>query len=228
MNKLYVNEIFESVQGEGYNTGRLATFVRFAGCNLRCAFCDTKYSWDKERYVYKEAPVDLFKIIVESEFKSSFIILTGGEPLTQDFDALCEFVNILQEHGYEVALETNGSIDFAHYKLKPDWITVSPKQIPFAMERGDELKLLYTGDEDLEWYGNMRFKQFYLQPVLPDYPIDELPIEEDGRDYGLSIAKETALWWHKCRMSTAMVVRAIKKNPKWKLSFQAHKLAGLK
>jgi len=209
MSLLYVNEIFESVQGEGHNTGRLATFVRFAGCNLRCTFCDTKYAWDKEKNGNACSPQELYQRVTAMPKDCNFIVLTGGEPLTQDFDALCEFVNILQEHGYEVALETNGSIDFAHYKLKPDWITVSPKQIPFAMERGDELKLLYTGDEDLEWFGNMRFKQFYLQPVLE----------------GSRTVEDPAIGWSEAFEKTLQV---IKKNPKWKLSFQAHKLAGLK
>ena len=218
MSLLYVNEIFESVQGEGHNTGRLATFVRFAGCNLRCTFCDTKYAWDKEKNGNACSPQELYQRVTAMPKDCNFIVLTGGEPLTQDFDALCEFVNILQEHGYEVALETNGSIDFAHYKLKPDWITVSPKQIPFAMERGDELKLLYTGDEDLEWFGNMRFKQFYLQPVLVDVPVD---VEY----HPLS---DIAMWWFDNRMRFNRVLEVIKKNPKWKLSFQAHKLAGLK
>ncbi len=226
MNKLYVNEIFESVQGEGHNVGRLAIFVRFAGCNLRCAFCDTKYSWDKDSAIYKEDPAGLIQHIKGMDFKSKFIILTGGEPLTQDFKALCEFVYLLKEEGYEVALETNGSIEFEPLRLVADWITVSPKQMPFAMHSGDELKLLYTGDEDLEWYGNLRFKEFYLQPVLPDFPEPE--VADDAAETVARISRALTVWWHDCRMHFANTLQAIKKNPKWKMSFQAHKLAGIR
>lgn len=213
MNKLYINEIFESVQGEGYNVGRLAIFVRFAGCNLQCDFCDTKYAWEKDSAIYKEDPAGLIQHIKGMDFKSKFIILTGGEPLTQDFKALCEFVLLLKEEGYEVALETNGSIEFEPIHLAVDWIVVSPKQMPFAMHSGDELKLLYTGDEDLEWYGNLRFKEFYLQPVLPNTPLTQYPSRTMQLEY---------------KAAFEQTLQAIKKNPKWRLSFQAHKLAGIR
>jgi len=214
---LIVNEIFESIQGEGFHTGQLAIFVRFSGCNMKCSFCDTKYAWNSDNYAYKCSPEELVEVIRLGEFKSDFIVLTGGEPLVQNFEALCEFVRRLKEAGYYVALETNGSFDFYREALEVDWLTVSPKNGMLPNKKaGEELKLVYTGEETLELYESLKFKHFYLQPCLPEKPL-LAPAEDEPPSYVLGSSYGEAF---------DIVLKAIKKHRRWKVSFQTHKLVG--
>lgn len=153
-----VNDIFTSLQGEGYNTGRAATFVRFAGCNLRCPFCDTDFS------DYRE--MTAAEIVGETEkYATRFVVLTGGEPSLQVDDALVE---ALHESGFTIAVETNGT------RLLPegiDWVTVSPKQ-PYGtmpmpqLEHGrtDEIKVVFDGNCDPEAFLPQRSALLFLQP----------------------------------------------------------------
>ena len=117
-----INEIFYSLQGEGRNTGRAAIFIRFAGCNLRCPFCDTEFS------EYNEMN-DTDIIAAISAYPSRFVVLTGGEPTLQADNA---FIALLHANGYEVAMETNGTHPVP---AGVDWITVSPKE-SFAGKAG--------------------------------------------------------------------------------------------
>jgi len=102
---LIVNEIFCSRQGEGLRTGILTTFIRLAGCNLSCEWCDTKYaSSGKEE--------NLFEIIKQvKKFSAKEVSITGGEPLTQKKGTIQLCKKLIKE-GYYVSLETNGSIDW--------------------------------------------------------------------------------------------------------------------
>lgn len=151
-----VNEIFYSLQGEGRNTGRAAIFIRFAGCNLRCSFCDTQFNAFKEMTV---------KEILNSikDFPSHFVVLTGGEPTLQIDD---EFITALHVHDYEVAIETNGT---RPVPKAIDWITVSPKEA-FTGEKGtvvvkqcNELKCVFDGMHGVNDYG-IKADYKYLQP----------------------------------------------------------------
>ena len=118
-----MNDIFYSLQGEGRNTGRAAVFVRFAGCNLRCPFCDTEF----DSYTEMTAEEILEKVsslhISEGVGVRPLIVLTGGEPTLQVDEA---FVDLLHQHDYEVAMESNGTRP-APRNL--DWLTVSPKNL---------------------------------------------------------------------------------------------------
>ena len=120
-----VNDIFYSLQGEGYNTGRAAVFVRFAGCNLRCPFCDTEF--DSYREMTGEEIVAEIKHLSftdsgqrEAEFRL-LVVITGGEPTLQVDET---FVDLLHQHGFEVAMESNGT---RPAPKNIDWLTVSPK-----------------------------------------------------------------------------------------------------
>jgi len=209
MDKLWVINIFESVQGEGFHTGRVAIFIRFAGCNLRCSFCDTKFAWDKE----EGRPLDPWQIMTAIEthnYKSKFVVLTGGEPLVQDFNALQELIEILQGNNYYVAMESNGSIEFNKRDLGLDWVTISPKTILWRGQ-GDELKLLYDGTQELIFYEQGEFAHYYLQPILPE---DNFVFDKEENIMKVLKAFEK-------------VLVAVKENPKWKVSFQAHKLVGI-
>ena len=129
-NSYRINNIFYSLQGEGRNTGRAAAFVRFAGCNLRCPFCDTEFDSYREmtadeilqeiaRLSSFHSPLSSF----HSPLPSRFIVLTGGEPTLQVDE---HFVDLLHQEGYEVAMESNGTRP-APRNL--DWLTVSPKVV---------------------------------------------------------------------------------------------------
>lgn len=116
MQKKYrINEIFYSIQGEGFYTGMPAVFIRFSGCNLKCEFCDTRHE------KYKE--LTIIKIIKQiRKYPTKFIVLTGGEPLLQvDKDAM----DCLKKNNYYVCVETNGTVG---ENIQADWITCSPKR----------------------------------------------------------------------------------------------------
>lgn len=213
---LTVNEIFESVQGEGNNAGRVAIFIRFTGCNLSCSFCDTKYSWKDGVELSVKEIMDKVR-----EFKSKFVILTGGEPTIQPVEDLQYLVNDLHRAGYQVAMETNGT-NFIHpFHLPIDWITVSPKSEEFIQSEGDELKLLYDGTQNLEVYEKKKFRFYYLQPILP---------ERDLRYYAQvgQTADQVVKFMNAVYHSVNLCVQAAKNNPKWRVSFQAHKITGVR
>lgn len=98
-----VNEIFFSIEGEGKRSGQLAAFVRLTGCNLRCAYCDTKYAFSEGHEITADEIADAVK-----DYRN--VTLTGGEPLLQDCH---EILTLLRSH--EVNIETNGSISLAEY-----------------------------------------------------------------------------------------------------------------
>ena len=151
-----INDIFYSLQGEGRNTGRAAVFIRFAGCNLRCPFCDTEFSEYREM-----SDADILAAI--SGYPSRFVVLTGGEPTLQT-DA--EFIALLHSNGYEVAMESNGT---RHPAAAVDWLTVSPKQAytgetgRLAVTRCDELKVIFDGRTEVSDCG-IEADHYYLQP----------------------------------------------------------------
>ncbi|RKY55848.1 MAG: 7-carboxy-7-deazaguanine synthase [Candidatus Neomarinimicrobiota bacterium] len=103
---LCLNEIFYSIQGESTYAGRPCVFVRLAGCNLRCSFCDTKYAYDNA------VKIKIEKIIEQvSCYACSLVEITGGEPLLQKDTPLLIFS--LLENGHQVLMETNGSFDIS-------------------------------------------------------------------------------------------------------------------
>ncbi len=208
-----VKEIYFTLQGEGYNTGRPAVFLRFAGCNLWsgrekdrttaiCQFCDTHFVGTDGPAGGKFATAtELAQAVARIWGASSpgecasFTVVTGGEPLLQLDGAL---IDALHAEGLEIAIETNGTI-----KAPPgiDWICVSPKaRAPLVQTSGDELKLVYPQDGAApERFADLAFRHFFLQPM-------------DGpkRD------RNTLLAMHYCL-----------DHPQWCLSLQTHKLLGI-
>ena len=160
MKKLKVNEIFYSIQGEGFNTGTPMIFIRLSGCNLNCVWCDTKYSWHKGT----EMNVDNIMEYIEP-IPCKKICITGGEPLIQE---LFYLVAKLHNKGYWIAIESNGSIKFPTSILTYiNWITISPKSFDnFKQRIGHELKLVNINLtlKDLKRYEKFDFLYFYLQP----------------------------------------------------------------
>ena len=138
--KYKVNEIFYSLQGEGFWTGTPMVFVRFSGCNLCCPFCDTSHG------AFTEMSADEILSAVRSAGGACRrICLTGGEPSLQLDEPL---VRLLKAEGYLLHVETNGTRELPEGL---DWITLSPKSA-VALQRADELKLvLVPGADPSAW-----------------------------------------------------------------------------
>ncbi len=146
-----INEIFYSLQGEGYHSGTPAVFIRFSGCNLKCSFCDTKH--EEGTHMSDNEIIEAV-----SSFPANTVILTGGEPSLQIDDTLIE---LLHKAGKYICIETNGT-----HPLPSgiDWITCSPKEgAPVRLQHIDEVKVVYTG-QDLSAYAALKADWHFLQP----------------------------------------------------------------
>ena len=150
-----INEIFYSLQGEGFHTGRPAVFVRFAGCNLHCAFCDTDFSRSEPMTAAEIAR----RVFAYSTHPDTLIVLTGGEPSLQVDD---ELLDALHAHSQTVAIETNGTHPLPE---AIDWITVSPKQdSTVVLTQADEVKVVYEGQNVEHWLTAIKAKHYFIQP----------------------------------------------------------------
>src|ERR1700730_10523059 len=107
-----LNEVFFSIQGESHSVGLPTLFVRFTGCNLRCTYCDTKYSYFEGE---TKTPEEVFDII--ASYPTKRVCLTGGEPLIQPKDEMNHLLALLAKENYEVSIETDGSIDIQKFPL---------------------------------------------------------------------------------------------------------------
>jgi len=188
-NKQYpLSEIFYSVQGEGFHAGQAATFIRFAGCNLACSWCDTDFS--------TKLICDIDQIYEHLKNNpSKHIILTGGEPSIQ---ANFDFVQYFKDKGYYIHIETNGTRDVA---MNIDWITVSPKidwqpQEGWIQKTGNELKLVYTG-QSMDWLDEITnttsFDYYYLQPESRKNEIEIAGIIKEKPEWKLSLQTQKIL-----------------------------------
>ena len=193
-----INEIFHSLQGEGYHSGTPAVFVRFSGCNLRCAFCDTQH---------QQGTMMSFQDIVDEVNKypnASLIVLTGGEPSLFIDEAFV--TELKQKTGKKIAIETNGTRPLSS---NLDWMTFSPKTAfeggdlePCVLKCCDELKVVYLG-QDLVQYDEIQAKHRFLQPCFCE---DEVQ--------------------RKANMKAC--VEAVMQNPGWRLSLQVHRILNIR
>jgi organic radical activating enzyme len=189
-----VMEMFYSLQGEGYHQGKAAYFIRLAGCDVGCVWCDVKDSWDASKH-----PVLSIEEIVNSALKhpAKLAIVTGGEPLLHNLDSL---TTALKAAGFQTNIETSGSSPMSG---DWDWVCLSPKKFkaPLAenLPHASELKVVVFNNSDFDW-AEEHAKQvshackLYLQPE-----------------------------WDKSSQITPKVIDYIKANPKWELSAQLHK-----
>jgi 7-carboxy-7-deazaguanine synthase len=178
-----VKEIFYSLQGEGNHSGRAAVFCRFSGCNLWnglerdkassvCPFCDTNFVGVDGNGGGKFATASLLAQQLNNYWPSNamgkpYVVFTGGEPLLQ-LDA--EVIEQMHDLGFEVAVETNGSIKAPE---SIDWLCVSPKaNMELIITSGNELKLLFPQKQvQPENYQHLAFDFFYLQAIDNEYAI---------------------------------------------------------
>ena len=209
--KYRMREIFSTIQGEGRNTGLPATFIRFAGCNLNCPWCDTKRQ-TKEFLTLSEIMARVRK------FKNRAVIVTGGEPTT--VVGLGDVLSKLKDEGYWLAVETNGLKAIPELELF-DYVAVSPKYFYRSkyigeniVNKADEVRIVAETQNMEEFCRKMRERI-----TATDYYIS--PLDEDGkmhyrRAFNLmlklnsSLSVKTAIW------------------PPWSLSIQTHKVLGLK
>ena len=195
-----VNEIFFSLQGEGFWTGAPMVFVRLSGCNLQCPFCDT----DHVAFTQLSASA-----IVEEALKLGgecrCICLTGGEPSLQADEALLQ---AFHEAGFTVHMETNGT---HAVPAGVDWITLSPKdQVAgligngtVVLPKADEIKLVLAPGVDPSAWASFPATWHFLQPCDVSDPVRNREILRQTIDY-------------------------IHTHPLWRLSLQTHKLLGIR
>jgi organic radical activating enzyme len=187
-------EMFYSLQGEGFHQGRAAFFIRLAGCDVGCVWCDVKESWDASKH-----PVLTIEEIVNAAkaHPGRLAIVTGGEPLLYNLDAL---TTALQEAGFETNIETSGSSPMSG---NWDWICLSPKKFKAPLEENialsSELKVVIFNKHDFEW------AETYAKQVSPSCKLYLQPE------------------WDKSAQITPLVIDYIKDHPQWELSAQLHK-----
>lgn len=212
MNKSHtykIKEIYYTIQGEGFHTGRAAVFCRMSGCNLWtglekdrdnaiCKFCDTDF-WGMDGSNGGKYTADELAIKIKSLWPDAdtpvFVVITGGEPALQIDD---ELVSTFHQLEIEIAIETNGTLALPE---GIDWICVSPKaNAEIFVTKGHELKLVYPQIENSPRdFIDLDFDHFYLQPL--DDQHQESNIKQ--------------------------CVEFIHAHPKWKLSLQTHKILGI-
>ena len=206
-----VKEIFLTLQGEGIQSGRVAIFCRFSGCNLwsgresdrataACRFCDTNFVGSDGdqggRYATAAALVAVISALWGTRSGERLVVCTGGEPLLQ-LDR--ELIDALHQARFAVAVETNGTVAAP---AGIDWLCVSPKgRAPLVIERGDELKLVYPQpDAPPEQFIDLPFRYHTLQPL------------DDANQ----------------RANIAATIAYCLDHPRWRLGLQSHKMIGIR
>ena len=190
-------ERFLTLQGEGYWSGSAAWFIRLAGCDVGCTWCDVKESWQEESH----PRVALKTLVDEAETCGAKIcVITGGEPLLHD---LTDLTGSLRRVGLRVHLETSGTRPLSG---QFDWITFSPKKFKAAQDffynRHDELKIIVHNPHDLVWAEEQASKcpnigHRFLQPD-----------------------------WFRPEAST-WIIEYVKTHPDWRISLQTHKFMNI-
>jgi len=186
-------EEFYTIQGEGFHKGTAAYFIRIGGCDVGCHWCDVKESWLAELH----PPTETSKIVENASKYSNTVVVTGGEPLTWNMNAL---TTQLKKVGLKTHIETSGA-----YPLTGtwDWICLSPKKLKLPLEgiynKAHELKMIIYNRDDFRFAEDQASKVnndciLYLQPE-----------------------------WSKRDKMIPEIVDYVMANPKWKVSLQTHK-----
>lgn len=195
---LPVMEYFYTIQGEGSYSGRAAFFIRLAGCDVGCVWCDVKESWDMQEHPLQTIDFLLQEVVTSG---TDFVVITGGEPAMYDLTTL---VHRLKEQHIEVAIETSGT-----YPLLGaiDWYCFSPKKFKAPVEeayfKASELKIIINHSSDFAWAEEHASKvskncKLYLQPE-----------------------------WSKQERFLPEIIAYVKNHPKWRISLQTHKFMNI-
>lgn len=192
--ELPIIENFYTLQGEGFNSGRASYFIRLAGCDVGCSWCDSRESWSLNNGKIVKITT-LLSQAKEAEAKT--VVITGGEPLMHPLDAIC---SLFKAEGFELLLESSGSRELSG---EFDWICLSPKRrkppVESLYKKASELKIIIENSDDFIWAQEQSILVnskaiLYLQPE-----------------------------WNSREWAIGAIVEYIKKNPKWRLSLQTHK-----
>lgn len=187
-------EAFYTIQGEGYHQGKAAYFIRLAGCDVGCVWCDVKESWDASNH-----PIVSVKEIVETASLSParLAVITGGEPLMYQLEHL---TRALHASGFQTNIETSGAYAISG---QWEWICVSPKKfkapLPATLQQANELKVVVYNKSDFEW------AEKHAEKVSPSCKLFLQPE------------------WSRASAITPLMIEYIKENPLWALSLQIHK-----
>lgn len=190
---LPVMESFYTIQGEGFHSGSPAHFIRTAGCNVGCGWCDVKESWDEDLHPI----VDIRTLINDVKSDCNIVVVTGGEPLLWNMKPLTK---LLKKNNFKTHIETSGSS-----KLTGDWdwICLSPKKRKSPMsevyKKANELKMIIYNNSDFKFAEEQAKKvnsqcMLFLQPE-----------------------------WTRKDLIMPKIVDYVMKNSKWKISLQTHK-----
>lgn len=187
-------EEFYTIQGEGFNTGQAAYFIRIGGCDVGCRWCDVKESWNRKLH----PPTLTDHIVTNASLQpAKAVVITGGEPLMNNLDYIC---SELKKRGIKRFLESSGAHPFSG---DWDWICVSPKKksppVKSVYSKASELKVVIEKLEDFEWAEqNAKLVPesclLYLQPE-----------------------------WSQVNNIMQAIVEYAQANPKWRISIQSHK-----
>jgi 7-carboxy-7-deazaguanine synthase len=219
---LPINEMFETIQGEGVFTGVPAVFIRLQGCPVGCAWCDTKHTWEvdkqfkvsAEKIIMKteDSPTyfeysanDILQLLAQQAYSAKHIVLTGGEPCLYNLTAL---THALHAKGFSTQIETSGTFEV----LCDDktWVTLSPKVnmqggykvLDSAIQRANEIK----------------------HPVAMQKHIDDLDAILERRHAALEYICLQPIS-QQARATQLAIETCIKRN--WRLSLQTHKYLGI-
>jgi len=196
--KLPVMEAFYTIQGEGIHCGKAAYFVRLAGCDVGCVWCDVKESWSVSDTQYRS----IVEIVSEASNHSSRIaVITGGEPCMYN---LSQLIDAFHLKGFRVHLETSGAYPV---QGKADWICVSPKKfkepVRDVLKIANELKVIVFHESDLKWANELS--------------------EYVSSTCSLLLQPE----YEKSNKMLPLIVNYCKEDPRWRISLQTHKYIGI-
>ena len=216
-NFLPLIEKFHSLQGEGFHAGKSAFFIRLAGCKVGCSWCDTKHSWDKEKYPLISIKNIVNEIKIARKEGASFLVITGGEPLHHNLDKFCKAIkketSTSKQKSIKIHIETSGVNKISG---NFDWITLSPKRHSppkkYFLENCNELKIIINDKKDLDFAIAMR-KEIISKYKKSDFKED---FNQLNKKYYLQPA------W-KNDVGFSLAIDFVKKNPDWNLSLQTHK-----
>ena len=187
-------EHFYTIQGEGRYTGHPSYFLRLGGCDVGCVWCDVKESWDASKH--PQVVIEMMVQVVEDS-TAPIAVITGGEPLMHNLDAL---TSLLNEKGIRTHIETSGSHQLSG---KWNWICLSPKKFKAPLDEvvlaANELKVVVYNQSDFSW------AEQYAEKVSGDCLLFLQPE------------------WSRAKELTPSIISYIQRNPKWILSLQTHK-----
>jgi 7-carboxy-7-deazaguanine synthase len=191
-------EDFYTIQGEGYNSGKAAYFIRLGGCDVGCHWCDVKESWDAELH-----PLTAADQIVQNALKypSKNVVITGGEPLIYNLDYL---TGQLHQNGIKTFIETSGAYPLSGHW---DWICLSPKKfkapMPDVTRFAHELKVIVFNKSDFAW------AEEHAKRVSPGCKLFLQPE------------------WSRNKEMMPLIVDYVMNNPQWEVSLQTHKFMNI-